>query len=90
MLHGFGGYFDCKLYKDVHISINPPTFSTGMFSWFQMFFPINAPVYLNKGDTIETIFWRCVSDKVFYEWALTSPRISKIHNCNGKHYWIGL
>ena len=31
MLHGFGGYFDSKLYKDVHISINPRTFSTGMF-----------------------------------------------------------
>lgn len=35
MLHGFAGYFDAQLYKDVHISINPPTFSTGMFSWFK-------------------------------------------------------
>lgn len=32
---GFAGYFDAQLYKDVHISINPPTFSEGMFSWFK-------------------------------------------------------
>ena len=32
-LHGFAGYFDCKLYGNVHISILPRTFSTGMFSW---------------------------------------------------------
>jgi protein arginine N-methyltransferase 5 len=91
MLHGFGGYFDSKLYKDVHISINPPTFSTGMFSWFNCFFPIRNPVYLNKGDVVEVVFWRCVnSKKVWYEWCLTSPRISAIHNVNGKHYSIGL
>ena len=91
MLHGFAGYFDCKLYKGVHISINPPTFSEGMFSWFNMFFPLKRPVYLHKGDTIECLFWRCVTDKkVFYEWGLTSPRISPIHNVNGKSYWIGL
>ncbi len=91
MLHGFIGYFDSKLYKDVHISINPPTASEGMFSWFSMFFPIKTPIYLHKGETVEVIFWRCVTDKkVFYEWCLTSPRVSPIHNINGKHYSIGL
>lgn len=91
MLHGFAGYFDCKLYKDVHISINPPTASEGMFSWFNMFFPIRNPVYVNKGDTIESVWWRNVTEKkVFYEWVLTSPRISAIHNVTGSSYWIGL
>ena len=32
-LHGFGGYFECTLYKDIMISINPSTHSPGMFSW---------------------------------------------------------
>ena len=31
-LHGFGGYFECTLYKDVMISINPQTHSPGNFS----------------------------------------------------------
>ena len=30
-LHGFGGYFECTLYKDVMISITPQTHSPGMF-----------------------------------------------------------
>ena len=28
-IHGFSGYFESKLYKDVFISIYPPSFSTG-------------------------------------------------------------
>ena len=28
-LHGFGGYFECVLYKDVNLSINPATHSKG-------------------------------------------------------------
>jgi hypothetical protein len=28
-LHGFGGYFECTLYKDIMISINPDTHSKG-------------------------------------------------------------
>jgi protein arginine N-methyltransferase 5 len=31
-LHGFGGYFECVLYKDVNISINPATHSKGWYS----------------------------------------------------------
>ena len=30
-LHGFGGYFECTLYKDIMISINPTTHSPGLF-----------------------------------------------------------
>ena len=32
-LHGFGGYFECTLYKDIMISINPNTHSPGLFSF---------------------------------------------------------
>ncbi len=49
-----------------------------------MFFPIRNPVYLNKGDSIESVWWRCVTEKkVFYTWGLTAPRISPLHNVNG-------
>jgi hypothetical protein len=41
-VHGLAGFFDSVLYKDVHISINPATFSTGMFSWFPLFFPLRC------------------------------------------------
>nr|XP_012138569.1 PREDICTED: protein arginine N-methyltransferase 5 isoform X2 [Megachile rotundata] len=40
VLHGFSGYFDTVLYKDVMLSIQPSTRSPGMFSWFPIFFPI--------------------------------------------------
>ena len=29
-----------------------------------MFFPLERPVYLNKGDVIESVWWRCVTSKV--------------------------
>lgn len=48
MLHGFGGYFETVLYKDVMLSINPLTHSPGMFSWFPIFFPLQTPVNLKK------------------------------------------
>ena len=42
-LHGFIGYFHSTLYKDVHISIEPSTFSDGMFSWFPLYLPLRHP-----------------------------------------------
>ncbi|GAM20427.1 hypothetical protein SAMD00019534_036020 [Acytostelium subglobosum LB1] len=90
-LHGFIGYFDCCLYGDVHLSINPANFSTGMFSWFPIFFPIREPINVNGNNTITVHFWRnATRAKVWYEWAVTSPSISAIHNPGGRSYWIGL
>ncbi|PIO26407.1 hypothetical protein AB205_0163320, partial [Aquarana catesbeiana] len=40
VLHGFAGYFQTVLYKDVTLSICPETHSPGMFSWFPILFPI--------------------------------------------------
>lgn len=42
VVHGFAGYFDARLYGDVHISIHPATHSPGMFSWFPLYFPLRV------------------------------------------------
>lgn len=42
LVHGFGGYFECDLFDGVGISINPPTASEGMFSWFPCYFPLQV------------------------------------------------
>ncbi|KAM9328870.1 protein arginine N-methyltransferase 5 [Gastrophryne carolinensis] len=91
VLHGFAGYFETVLYKDVTLSICPETHSPGMFSWFPILFPIKQPILLREGDTVCVRFWRCNNGKkVWYEWAVTSPTCSAIHNPTGRSYTIGL
>lgn len=86
VLTGFAGYFDTVLYKDVVLSIHPYTHTKGLSSWFSMFFPLTEPVPIRAGDTIELNFWRCISShKVWYEWCLTKPFVTHIHNHNGRH-----
>ncbi|KJE95677.1 protein arginine methyltransferase 5 [Capsaspora owczarzaki ATCC 30864] len=90
-LHGFAGYFDTVLYKDVMLSIVPDTFSTGMFSWFPILFPFKQPVSVKADETIEIHVWRnCTREKVWYEWTCTSPISLPIHNPGGRSYYIGL
>ena len=48
VVHGFAGYFETVLYKDVMLSINPATHSPGMFSWFPILFPLITPVSVKK------------------------------------------
>eukprot|EP00124_Ichthyophonus_hoferi_P000328 Ihof_evm24s11 gene=Ihof_evmTU24s11 len=57
-MHGFAGYFDTVLYKDVKLSIHPLEASEGMFSWFPIFFPIEVPMAVKAGDIIDVHFWR--------------------------------
>lgn len=91
MVHGFGGYFDAVLYGDIHLGIEPSTSTPNMFSWFPIFFPLRHPLYVPSGSIIECHFWRCVgANKVWYEWGVTSPSTSPIHNPNGRSYWVGL
>ncbi|XP_014230070.1 protein arginine N-methyltransferase 5 [Trichogramma pretiosum] len=91
ILHGFSGYFDCQLYKDVMMSIEPRTHSPKMFSWFPIFFPIKTPVHLKAGDEIVSHFWRCGNTKnVWYEWSVEKPIPVAIHNPNGRSSKIGL
>ncbi|XVF48118.1 hypothetical protein PTKIN_Ptkin03bG0165400 [Pterospermum kingtungense] len=91
MVHGFAGYFDATLYKDVHLGIEPSTATPNMFSWFAIFFPLRQPICVKPGSPLEVHFWRCCgSTKVWYEWSVTSPWSSPIHNSNGRSYWVGL
>ncbi|KAJ7966077.1 Protein arginine N-methyltransferase [Quillaja saponaria] len=91
LVHGFAGYFDATLYKDVHLGIEPSTATPNMFSWFAIFFPLRTPVCVGRGSTLEVNFWRCCSPtKVWYEWCVASPSSSPIHNSNGRSYWVGL
>ncbi|TKY74651.1 arginine N-methyltransferase 1.5 [Spatholobus suberectus] len=91
MVHGFAGYFDATLYKDVHLGIEPSTATPNMFSWFAIFFPLRAPICVDPGSTLEVHFWRCCgSTKVWYEWCVASPSSTPIHNSNGRSYWVGL
>ncbi|XP_039019982.1 protein arginine N-methyltransferase 1.5-like isoform X1 [Hibiscus syriacus] len=91
VVHGFAGYFDATLYKDVHLGIEPSMATPNMFSWFAIFFPLRQPISVRPGIPLEVHFWRCCgSTKVWYEWCVTSPRPSPIHNSNGRSYWVGL
>uniref|UniRef100_A0A3B3SD68 Protein arginine N-methyltransferase 5 n=1 Tax=Paramormyrops kingsleyae TaxID=1676925 RepID=A0A3B3SD68_9TELE len=91
VLHGFAGYFESTLYKDVTLSIKPETHSPGMFSWFPILFPLKQPISLSRGDHVSVRFWRCNNGKkVWYEWAVTEPVCSAIHNPAGRSYTIGL
>ncbi|XAR57652.1 Histone-arginine N-methyltransferase [Bertholletia excelsa] len=91
LVHGFAGYFDATLYKDVHLGIEPRTATPNMFSWFPIFFPLRTPVCVRPGSPLEVHLWRCCgSTKVWYEWCVTSPSTTPIHNSNGRSYWVGL
>ena len=85
VLNGFAGYFDAVLYKDVILSTHPMTHTPGMASWFSMFIPVSTPVQVKAGQKIDVNVWRCVGPrKVWYEWSITSPVITHIHNQKGR------
>jgi protein arginine N-methyltransferase 5 len=91
LLHGFSGYFDCCLYKDVHISIEPKSHTTDMVSWFPIWFPLKTPITVKKGDRISIHIWRYSGGgKVWYEWSFSNPISSPIHNPGGRSCAIGL
>lgn len=90
-VHGFSGYFECELFNGVSISILPRTHSPGMFSWFPIFFPLVTPLQVRAGDRLAVNMWRiCSNRKVWYEWAVSGPVVSAIHNPGGRSYTIGL
>ncbi|XP_059610561.1 protein arginine N-methyltransferase 5 [Phlebotomus argentipes] len=85
VLHGFAGYFDAVLYKDITLSIHPLTHTKGLLSWFSLYIPISNPVNVKAGEEIEVNFWRRAAQRrVWYEWSISSPQISYIHNLNGR------
>lgn len=112
VMHGFAGYFETVLYKDVILSTVPERHTETMSSWFPMYFPIRNPIKLKHGNIIKLDIWRCLNAqkvillsflhlikmilifynliKVWYEWCVTSPESTHIHNSNGKSYYISL
>ncbi|CAF97718.1 unnamed protein product, partial [Tetraodon nigroviridis] len=51
----------------------------------------SQPISVSKGDDVTVRFWRCNNGKkVWYEWAVTEPTCSAIHNPAGRSYTIGL
>lgn len=91
LIHGFAGYFDCCLYDEVHVSIHPDNHTTNMSSWFEIFFPLRDPIYVAADQDLEAHFWRlCSPQKVWYEWCVSGPAPSAVHNPNGRSYWVGL
>lgn len=91
LMHGFAGYFETSLYGDVKLSIRPETASVGMFSWFPLYFPIATPVYVESGKQVTVHIWRrCSPTRVWYEWAVTEPSATAIHNPNGRSYSFSL
>lgn len=86
-LHGFAGYFSAILYEDIKISIEPSTFSTGMFSWYPAYIPIKNSIMLKKGEQLKVHFWRLSNaSKVWYEWSISEPRALPVHNPNARSY----
>ena len=48
-------------------------------------------IYVPANCYVEFHIWRlCTATKVWYEWCVTEPQITNIHNPNGRSYWIGL
>lgn len=90
VVHGLAGYFHCCLYKNVYISIDPRSFSEGMFSWFPLFIPFREPVYVHRNKKLEVYIARDGDEhKVWYEWAVLQPTPSEIYNHMGKYSYIG-
>lgn len=73
-MHGIAGYFESTLYKDVSLSTRPDTIdsrSKGMLSWFPMWFPLTAPLYVTEGSEVDISIWRLTDNKrVWYEWVV--------------------
>lgn len=90
LIHGFAGYFHCELYDGLSVSINPETYSEGMFSWFPIYFPLRTPAVVRRDQLLKSHWWRCQnSKKVWYEWAVSEPSPGPVHNPGGRSYYIG-
>jgi protein arginine N-methyltransferase 5 len=107
-VHGFLGSFEAILYRPLDIKVSPimistapSSFSTGMFSWFPLLFPLKEPIHLPPSAGLRMNMWRRTEgSRVWYEWcaeivqnmggySATVSRMS-IHNPNGRSYHVSL
>lgn len=73
------------------LGTHPERHSPQMVSWFPLAIPIERPQHILAGENVKIHLWRVVdSHHVWYEWALTEPRPSRIHNAAGQAYKIAL
>jgi protein arginine N-methyltransferase 5 len=103
MLTGLLGTFTAELYRSrngevCQVSTAPSSFSTGMFSWFPLYFPLHESLWVPPNSTIKVWMWRCAdADRIWYEWSVgvfnshgqvvgTSP----IHNPFGRSYHVSV
>ncbi|KAA8498345.1 Protein arginine N-methyltransferase 5 [Porphyridium purpureum] len=90
-LHGFGAYFEARLYKDIGISTVPGTHTHGMHSWLSVLFPLRSAPLLPAESICQAQFWRRQDgDKVWYEWSLLSPVVLPVQNANGSAFSVSI
>ena len=81
IIHGFGGWFECTLCDGIEVSNHP---DAGSNSWFISYFPISVPFLVRKGQQVRLCFERKGNSQVvWYEWCITHPTCTKIHNAGG-------
>ncbi|TGZ73190.1 hypothetical protein CRM22_001664 [Opisthorchis felineus] len=91
VVHGLAGYFEATLFGDVTLSTHPRRHSPQMVSWFPFVFPVDHPIFVQSGERLTVSMWRAVSSRhVWYEWAFTEPRPTRIFNSAGHANKISL
>lgn len=87
-INGFAGYFECTLYKDIKLSTIPGVMDD-QISWFPIYFPLMTPVYVKESQLIMIHVWRKHDRRrMWYEWALTLPHVTAVHNAHGSCHSI--
>ncbi|EAY18342.1 capsuleen, putative [Trichomonas vaginalis G3] len=90
-LNGFCGWFDSKLFEEIHLSNSFKSHTNASESWLHIYVPIRKPVNVKKGQIIKLLFSRRTDGRrVWYEWALVEPELMGIQNAFGCKYSINL
>lgn len=97
-INGFMGYFTCHLYKDITLSTHPSHRTTGLYSWYPMFFPLKlSGEFTGSPQKITLTFWRNNRHrKMWYEWQTTvtcstgQPIKSPVVNSEGAYSFYSL
>lgn len=97
IIHGFMGYFESVLYKNVILSTNPATKTPKMNSWFPIYFPIKSSLTVKPNQILTLDITRNNNKrKVWYDWQFQVSNGNKIvastivHNLNGDKHSIEL
>jgi type II protein arginine methyltransferase len=94
-VHGLLGTFTAVLFtgggQHCEISTAPHRFSTGMFSWFPLYFPFKEPLRVPADANLSVKMWRRgTGSRVWYEWSAMVHRkgeilaLLPIHNPDGR------